>query len=502
MRTLTAVLAIAVATSVSLAFPVSAGALPPGGTFTDDNGNIHEPMIEAIAAAGITQGCTSTGTTYCPSEIVSRGQMASFLARAFNLPPASMDYFPDDTGTTHEDNINRIAEAGITLGLSNGTFWLQGPVTREQMASFLARALGLDPVAGDRFGDVSNTPHEENVNAIAEAGITLGCDPDGLLFCPRDPVRRDQMASFIGRALGLDPIVPPPPVIGELTVMFVAVRQGDAALYQGPCGEMGLIDANRFREAEVLAAMDTLGSRDLAWISPSHYDADHLGAVVDVGTAAGVTVSAVYDRGGDRDTKDSQTYRDYYDWATTAGIRNPVDIGDVFTLCEGAQRVTFTVMSAGTDGTAAGGVAVTEENDRGLCLHVEYGDFDLATCGDISGTNEGSRTNVEGQVAPHIGNVELARVNHHGSANSSWQGYVTALSAEVAVFSVGKNSFGHPDPTVISRWDALGDVYITQSATDNSLVDGDITIVTDGTTGLTVTTETSAAETDYPLDEQ
>ena len=77
------------------------------------------------------------------------------------------------------------------------------------MASFLARAMEFDPVPGDRFADVSGV-HEGNINAIAEAGVTLGCDEAGTLFCPDDPVRRDQMASFIGRALGLEPIEPPP----------------------------------------------------------------------------------------------------------------------------------------------------------------------------------------------------------------------------------------------------------------------------------------------------
>jgi glyoxylase-like metal-dependent hydrolase (beta-lactamase superfamily II) len=172
---------------------------------------------------------------------------------------------------------------------------------------------------------------------------------------------------------------------------------------------MGLIDANRFRDAEILAAMDDLGSRDLEWISVSHYDADHLGAVVDVATAPGVSVGAVYDRGGSRTVKDSATYREYYDWATGTGIRQPVDIGDTFTLCSGADRGTFNVVSVGTDGTAAGGVAVTDENDRGVCLHVEYGDFDLATCGDVNGTDDGSRTDVETQVPPVIGDVEVAK---------------------------------------------------------------------------------------------
>ena len=57
--------------------------LPPGGTFIDDNGSIHEPSIEAIAAAGITLGCNPPDNDrFCPDDPVTRGQMAAFLHRA------------------------------------------------------------------------------------------------------------------------------------------------------------------------------------------------------------------------------------------------------------------------------------------------------------------------------------------------------------------------------------------------------------------------------------
>ncbi len=121
------------------------GDLPPGGTFIDDDGSVHEPAIEAIVAAGLTVGCTDD--RYCPQEPVTRGQMASFLARALpGLDPATRDWFGDDDVNVHEANINVIAENGITIGFSDGTFRPQIPVTRGQMATFLARALGLDPV--------------------------------------------------------------------------------------------------------------------------------------------------------------------------------------------------------------------------------------------------------------------------------------------------------------------------------------------------------------------
>ena len=76
---------------------VALAELPPGGTFTDDDGNIHEGNIEAIAAEGITKGCNPpTNDRYCPDGFVTRGQMAAFVRRALSLPLSSTDFFVDD----------------------------------------------------------------------------------------------------------------------------------------------------------------------------------------------------------------------------------------------------------------------------------------------------------------------------------------------------------------------------------------------------------------------
>jgi hypothetical protein len=76
------------------------------------------------------------------------------------------------------------------------------------MGSFLARALELTPTDTIPFSDVSGT-HAGNIGAIAAAGITLGCDSTGTRFCPDASVTRAQMATFLARGLGLPPIVPP-----------------------------------------------------------------------------------------------------------------------------------------------------------------------------------------------------------------------------------------------------------------------------------------------------
>jgi spore germination protein YaaH len=165
--------------------------------FTDIDDSIHWSSIAWIADQGITSGCG--GGKYCPDGLVTRAQMASFLSRALALPAATDDAFTDDEGSIHEENINRIAEAGITVGCSATTFCPGGIVTRAQMASFLARAFHLPSSATDFFTDDAGNKHERAINRIAAAGITVGCDDDR--YCPDGAVTRAQMATFLRRSL-------------------------------------------------------------------------------------------------------------------------------------------------------------------------------------------------------------------------------------------------------------------------------------------------------------
>jgi hypothetical protein len=189
-----------------------AGAVDISGTFVDDDGNVHEPNINAIAAAGITAGCGYR--LYCPSRAVTRAEMATFLVRALGLTVAASGPFVDIAGNPHEQSINAIAAAGITAGCGTGRFCPNDPVRRDQMATFLVRAFELAPGTGSGFVDVIGNPHAADIAAIAAAGITAGCAPG--LYCPAAPVARDQMGSFLTRALHLLPIYPRIPAGPEL----------------------------------------------------------------------------------------------------------------------------------------------------------------------------------------------------------------------------------------------------------------------------------------------
>jgi hypothetical protein len=144
----------------------------------------------------ITRGCDID--LFCTYDPVSRGEMATFLRRALDLPVSTTDHFIDDDGSVHEPAINAIADAGLTAGCGPDRFCPTLDVSRGQMATFLVRALEVEPSDEDRYTDDDGTTHERNIDAIAAAGITVGCGP--ALFCPSADVTRGQMAAFLHRA--------------------------------------------------------------------------------------------------------------------------------------------------------------------------------------------------------------------------------------------------------------------------------------------------------------
>ena len=176
---------------------------------------MHQGNIEAIAAAGITRGCNPPDNDlFCPDEPVSRGQMAAFLHRALpDLPVVGERVvFVDSVDSVFAEDIAWLVSVGVTRGCNppkNDRFCPEESVTRGQMAAFLVRALGLSG-GGAWFTDTAGSVFAGDIAPGADARLTRGCNPPtNDRFCPDDPVTREQMASFLSRALGLDPIEPP-----------------------------------------------------------------------------------------------------------------------------------------------------------------------------------------------------------------------------------------------------------------------------------------------------
>jgi hypothetical protein len=88
----------------------------------------------------------------------------------------------------------------VVRGFEDRTFRPDAPVSRGQMATFLVGALKLADGPPARFVDVPRGhDHARAIDAISAAGITRGADASGTHFLPDAPVTRAQMATFIAR---------------------------------------------------------------------------------------------------------------------------------------------------------------------------------------------------------------------------------------------------------------------------------------------------------------
>jgi hypothetical protein len=104
------------------------------------------PWIEAMANEGITGGCGNGN--FCPTNPVRRDQMAVFLLKGEHgssyVPPACAGIFPDvPCPSTFADWIEQLAAEQITGGCGNGNYCPLSNNTRGQMAVFITKTFNL-----------------------------------------------------------------------------------------------------------------------------------------------------------------------------------------------------------------------------------------------------------------------------------------------------------------------------------------------------------------------
>mgnify|MGYP001818056120 CR=1 FL=1 len=108
--------------------------------FRDDNSSVFEGDINPLAARGIA----STSSRYFrPDDSISRGEMAAFIARPLGLRSGGSSPFVDIRTSIYRGDIEAIYRADITRGTSRTTYSPRDDVTRGQMATFIVRAFDL-----------------------------------------------------------------------------------------------------------------------------------------------------------------------------------------------------------------------------------------------------------------------------------------------------------------------------------------------------------------------
>jgi hypothetical protein len=131
-----------------------------------------------------------------------------FDSNSYDPPGATADgLFWDDDGSIFESDIEKLAVAGVTSGCNpptNNRFCPEEHLTRGEMAAFLVRALGLSASGGTDFVDDDASIFETDIEKLSAAGITKGCNPPtNNRFCPNGKLSRGEMAAMLVRALGL-----------------------------------------------------------------------------------------------------------------------------------------------------------------------------------------------------------------------------------------------------------------------------------------------------------
>ncbi len=170
----------------------------------------HTPAVTILDHAGILDGTECDEGRFCPDGLMNRWVMAVWIYRALGLDEpdtGESETFSDVRNSWWSGHVNHLTDQGITLGCDEDStlYCPYKVVTRGQMASFLVRAFDIPSSGGSVFVDTAGDVHAENIEALAAAGVTGGCSTDPDRYCPNAPVTRGQMATFLARVLRLVP---------------------------------------------------------------------------------------------------------------------------------------------------------------------------------------------------------------------------------------------------------------------------------------------------------
>ena len=251
----------------------------------------------------------------------------------------------------------------------------------------------------------------------------------------------------------------------QMSVVAIDVGQGDATLIVSPSGEAALVDAGPPGQGEeaILPLISSLGVAKLDALIVTHYHEDHFGGVPEVIHLL-ASRGAVYDRGEPVRSPEGSRFSLYE--SAAAGRRVALHAGERIRLGD-ADLEVLAVGGLLPDGTQVPLGDPHDENAASVALLLEYSGFRMLIAGDITGgggTPPYETPDVEGPLAPFVGDIDVLKVSHHGSKTSTNAAFLAGTQPEVAIISVGDgNDHFHPHGQVVERLlDAGAAVYLTE----------------------------------------
>ena len=241
-----------------------------------------------------------------------------------------------------------------------------------------------------------------------------------------------------------------------LSVHFLDVGQGNAILAESN-GHYMLIDGgDREYSSFVVSYLKKQGVKELDYVIPSHYDADHINGIV--GVLNTIDVKKILSPDYETDTN---IYKSYLSAIEKNGYqKHHPTLGETYTLGDASFTIVAPINYDYSDSNNNSiGVKLTFGSNSFLIL----GDAEIESEQDMLGTREDL-------------SADVYLASHHGSDSSSSTPLLKAIDPAYGVISVGENSYGHPAKETLHR---LKDRNIKLFRTD---IQGTIIAVSDGKT--------------------
>jgi len=225
----------------------------------------------------------------------------------------------------------------------------------------------------------------------------------------------------------------------DAEIYFLDVGQGDSELVVFPGGARALIDGGPGRKtASALDSIIPRFDRRADLLILSHPEADHFFGMAEV--LKRYEIGAFVWSGL---LSENSAFPDFLGELKKRGIKIiSVSAGD--RIRQGDS--VFEVLSPYK--TAAGALST---NDASLVLRFSSNGGEALFTGDIGFPSEKIISS-----ANDLSGIDVLKVAHHGSKNSSSADFLEAVSPTLAVVEVGKNSYGHPTKEVLDRLASIG----------------------------------------------
>lgn len=239
--------------------------------------------------------------------------------------------------------------------------------------------------------------------------------------------------------------------VGEMTVAFLNIGQGDSIFIESPSGNQILIDGGPDRSVlQEISKVIPFYDRNIDLVLATHPDADHIGGLVDV--LARYKVGLFMEPGTESDTSI------YKELETRIQKINKIEArqGMVVDLGSGAMlEILFPVLDP----------RGMETNNSSIVARLVYGESEFLLTGD-------SPLNIEDYLVNSGVDLDsdVLKAGHHGSKTSTSETFVKAVDPEYAVISAGKdNRYGHPHQEVLNILEK-NNVKVLNTATEGRII--------------------------------